>query len=128
MHIQIVTFELKGPTPRQYEESCNQIAGFFASAPGLLSKQWLSNPETNTFGGVYTWTDAAAMRDFLAREDVQRIYHNPAFANVSIREFGVLEGPTRVTNGVPATVEPTPTGDRASGDTEERAEPERIAA
>ncbi len=101
MHIQIVNFNLKDLAVSEFEEQCNQLAGAFAQIPGLLSKVWLADREANTFGGVYLWRDEQALRSYQATELFQTVIQNPHFANITVREFGVLEGPTRVTNGAP---------------------------
>ena len=69
--------------------------------PGLLSKVWLADRESNTFGGVYTWRDEQALRAFQGSELFQNVMRNPHLDNITAREFGVLEAPTRVTNGAP---------------------------
>jgi quinol monooxygenase YgiN len=99
MYIQIINFNLKDITVKEYEDICDQIAGAFAQVPGLLSKVWLADRETNTFGGVYTWRDQSALRSFQTTELFQNVIHNPNLANITAREFSVLETPTRVTRG-----------------------------
>ena len=101
MHIQIINFNLKDTTVSEYEDLCNQMAGAFAAVPGLLSKVWLADRDSNVFGGIYTWRDEQALRAYEATELFQNVIQNPHFANITAREFGVLEGPTRVTNGAP---------------------------
>ena len=101
MHILIVNFNLKDMTVSEFEDLSNEIAGAFAQVPGLLSKVWLADRETNTFGGVYTWRDEQALRAYEATELFQNDVQNPHFANLTAREIGVLEAPTRVTNGAP---------------------------
>lgn len=101
MHIQIINFNLKDLTVNEYEELCNEVAGAFAQVPGLLSKVWLADRETNTFGGIYIWRDAQALRAYETTELFQNVVENPHLANITVREFGVLEAPTRVTNGAP---------------------------
>ena len=32
--------------------------------PGLLSKHWPADEETNTYGGVYVWRDREAMEAY----------------------------------------------------------------
>jgi hypothetical protein len=71
MHIQIVNFNLNDISTQDYENSCNEIAQAFADLPGLQSKYWLADKENN----------------------------NPAFKNVSSKDFRVLEGPTKTTRG-----------------------------
>ena len=101
MHIQIINFNLKDTTVSEYEDLCNQMAGAFAQVPGLLSKVWLADRDANVFGGIYAWRDEQALRAYEATELFQNVVQNPNFANITAREFAVLEGPTRVTNGAP---------------------------
>jgi quinol monooxygenase YgiN len=102
MHIQIVNFNLKDLTVDEYEELCNTVAGAFAQVPGLLSKVWLADHASNTFGGIYTWRDEQALRAYETSELFAAVVQNPHFANITVHEFGVLDRPTRVTNGAPA--------------------------
>ena len=51
MHIQIINFNLKGISRDEYEAVNDEIVGVFASMPVLVSKTWLANEETNTYGG-----------------------------------------------------------------------------
>src|SRR6266699_2610612 len=64
VHIQIVNFHLNGIDETQYRQACELEAPTFAAIPGLLSKVWLVDQSTNTYGGVYTWRDRQAMEDF----------------------------------------------------------------
>ena len=58
MHIQIVNFHLKGLSHNDYAKACEEVFGpAFTQVDGLLSKIWLANAETNTYGGIYTWKD-----------------------------------------------------------------------
>jgi len=57
MYIQIINFNLSKMTPAEFEKLCEALAPQFAALPGLISKVWLSDPASNTFGGVYTWRD-----------------------------------------------------------------------
>ena len=49
MHVQIITFNLKGLSDEEYRSHCEAIAPAFAQLPGLLSKTWLANAETRSF-------------------------------------------------------------------------------
>jgi hypothetical protein len=55
MHIQIVNFRLEGMGEEDYRGIAEAIAPAFANLPGLVSKTWLADPETDTYGGVYVW-------------------------------------------------------------------------
>ncbi len=106
MHIQIVTLNLKDMTHEQWVQACDEtFAPAFAAVEGLLTKVWISDPAANTYGGVYTWRDKAAMEQFLQSELFATVANHPNLENIASQDFGVLEGPTRVTRGlVEATV------------------------
>ncbi|MBC8244465.1 MAG: YdhR family protein [Verrucomicrobia bacterium] len=100
MHIQIINFNLKDLSRHDYEGSCNEIAQAFADLPGLQSKHWLADEENNTYGGVYIWESREAMQRYLESELFSQVASNPAFENVSSKDFEILEGPTRATRGL----------------------------
>ena len=97
MIIQVVNFHLKGLSDADYRNVCDGIAPELARVPGLVSKVWLADEASNTYGGVYTWTDRQAM-DAFARSDFFKAFAaNPNFANITSAVFGILEGPSQVT-------------------------------
>jgi quinol monooxygenase YgiN len=102
MYIQIVNFNLRNMTPLEFEKLCDGFAPQFVNLPGLLSKVWLADPATNTFGGVYTWQDRAASEAYTRSELFKAVASHPNLANISSRGFDVLEEPTRQTRGFPA--------------------------
>lgn len=97
MHIQIVNFRLKGITRRDYEALCEQVAPAFGDLPGLISKVWLADEQANTYGGVYTWRDRAAMEAFLKTDLFRTVATHPNLADIVSRDFAVLEAPSTVT-------------------------------
>jgi quinol monooxygenase YgiN len=97
MHIQIVNFNLKDISDADYRSVCDGLADVFAQMPGLISKVWLADEQANTYGGVYTWVDRAAMETYLRSDIFNAITANPNFANITSRDFDVLEGPSRIT-------------------------------
>ena len=97
MHILIINFNLNDLSRAQYEEVCDSLAETFAAVPGLVSKHWLANEETNTYGGVYVWENKQSMLDFQASELFASVGSNPAFANITANDFEVLAGPSSVT-------------------------------
>ena len=99
MPIQIINFNLEGLNFDEYTLLCNNVAQAFAEVPGLISKIWLSDPDTNTFGGVYTWKDPQAMEAFTRSALFNDVSSHPNLVNISSKDFGVLEGPNRITNG-----------------------------
>ena len=97
MHIQIINFRLDGLTPEGYVALCDQLAPSFAAMPGLLAKVWLADDASGTYGGVYTWRDRASME---AANVFAMVQGHPNFGDATTRDFGILEGPTRVTHGL----------------------------
>ena len=100
MHIAVVNFRLKDLSHEQFTAICEELAPAYAATPGLLSKVWLSDPTGNVYGGVYTWDDRSAFRAFTASELANAVVTHPNFTELVIKDFAVLEGPTRVTRGV----------------------------
>lgn len=97
MHIQVVNFLLKGITRREYEAACEELAPAFAAVPGLISKIWLADEHSNTYGGVYTWRDRSAMEAYLKSDLFRSVATHPNLADMTSRDFSVLEAPTKVT-------------------------------
>src|SRR5262249_54081287 len=97
MIIQIVQFRLVGISDAQYSEHAEQVAPHFRQLPWLVSKVWLANAETNTYVGVYTWKDRAALEQYRASETYAQMMGNPHFVELTDREFAVLAQPTGVT-------------------------------
>lgn len=100
MHVQIVNFQLNGIDEAAYAAACEELAPAFTELPGLLSKVWLADAETNTYGGVYLWADRESFDAYTRGEIFAGIGSNPGFTNVTSRDFGVLEAPTAVTSAL----------------------------
>ena len=78
----------------------DQMAPTFASMPGLISKVWLADTASNTYGGIYTWTDRAAMENYIKGDIFKSVLSSPNLVNASSRDFDVLAGPTQVDRGL----------------------------
>ena len=100
MHIQIINFHLEDISEEDYRGLTESIAPAFADLPGLVSKTWLANLETNTYGGVYVWRSREAMEDYKKTDIYKGMLANPHLDGVTSKDFGVLETPTRVTSGL----------------------------
>ena len=97
MIIQVVNFNLKDLSDADYRSACDGLAPELARVPGLISKVWLADETSNTYGGVYTWVDQQSM-DAFARSDFFKAFAaNPSFANMRSKAFGILEGPSQIT-------------------------------
>ena len=66
----------------------------------LISKRWLANEETNTYGGVYFWETKQHMQDWMDSQIFKDIGANPAFANAKVTDFEMIESLSAVTRGV----------------------------
>ena len=99
MHIMVVNFNLEGISEDDYLGIVEPIAPAFAGLPGLISKTWLANDETNTYGGVYLWQDRGSMEAYKQTDIYKGMLANPHFENVTVTDFAVVENATRVTRG-----------------------------
>ncbi len=104
MQVLVVNFNLAGVTEPQYEGLCDQIAPAFAAVPGLVSKLWIKNSDTHTYGGVYLFRDREALEQFTRSDLFKGVQAHPNLANVTANAFEVQEAPTRVTHGLAAAV------------------------
>ena len=100
MHVQIVSFQLNGIDDAQYRDACDDEAPAFAAIPGLMSKIWLADQSTNTYGGVYIWRDRQALQTFVGSDLFRGFASDPQLTNFTSRDFDVLETPTEVTHGL----------------------------
>jgi Putative mono-oxygenase ydhR len=103
MHIQVVNFHLQGLSDADYRTACDGWAPAFASVPGLVSKVWLADEATNTYGGVYTWVDQTPMIAFASSELFKAVVTNPNLVDITSRDFSILDGPGVITQARIAT-------------------------
>jgi quinol monooxygenase YgiN len=95
--IQIIQFRLAGISKAEYLGHAELLAPRFRQLPGLVAKVWLANADTNTYGGLYTWRDRAALEQYRASETYAQLISNPHLVELSDREFAILPRPTQVT-------------------------------
>jgi hypothetical protein len=105
MHIQVIHFNLKGVSEGEYYQLCDELAPTFAKVPGLLAKTWLANPCKNTYGGIYLWESKQAMSAFMQTELFCAVKAHPHLANLTSKDFAVMEGPSHVTRGLTAAMQ-----------------------
>ena len=101
MQILIVNFNLDGLSGEEFASSADDVAPAFAAVPGLISKFWLADRAEGIYGGVYVFESEKAVGDFLGSDLFAAVGSTPGLVNISVRRFGVLDGPTRVTRGFP---------------------------
>ena len=97
MYIRIVTFGLAGPTDEQYRSIATSIADSFNDWPGLLAKVWIGDAASNRYGGIYLFQSATAAQASRSAPQFVAMAADPAFANLTIEEFDVLDEPSRTT-------------------------------
>ena len=101
MHIQIVDLTVEGLSQDEFAKVAGELAPAYSNIPGLISKVWLTDPETNACcGGVYTWENRAAMEAFAETELFKAAMSHPNLNVISASDYGVMEAPTRVTHGL----------------------------
>jgi heme-degrading monooxygenase HmoA len=100
MHVQVIKFHLKDVSEDDFRAHADEAAPVFAVLPGLISKVWLANRATNTYGGLYTWASREAMEEYAKSDLFKAIATNPGLADVTSIDFDVLEEPTSVTRGL----------------------------
>ena len=99
MHVQIINFSLNDLTHDAYSNACNDIAETFANLPGLISKHWIANPETNTYGGVYIFDSKESHDAFVESKLYAGVKGNPSFINFSGKSFENIGSLAKHTRG-----------------------------
>jgi hypothetical protein len=100
VQILIVNFSLDGLSEEDFASACDELAPAFAAVPGLVSKVWLADRADGIYGGVYTFESGAAADEYLQSDLWAGVGATPGLVNISVRRFGILDGPTRVTRGL----------------------------
>jgi hypothetical protein len=86
-----------------FEHGCRDVAHHIANVPGLVWKAWIVNASRGEAGGVYLFESVEATDAFLNGPLVAQLEQNPAFEEVRIRRYDLLEEPSAMTRfAVPA--------------------------
>jgi Putative mono-oxygenase ydhR len=97
MYARIVTFRLDGVPAAQYRNHAAAVAPAFTAWPGLVAKVWIADDDAGTYGGIYLFADRASADRTRDTDVFRSMATNPAFAELSVREFDVLDEPTAIT-------------------------------
>ena len=100
MNILIVRFNLEGLTHDEFVSSTDEAAPHWAAIEGLISKHWIANEETNTYGGVYLFENEKSMLDYKSSPLCDQLLATPAFVNFEITDYHLLESPSKVTRAI----------------------------
>jgi hypothetical protein len=108
MSVLIINFQLNGVSDEQYRALVESAAPVFTTVPGLISKVFLADAESNTYGGVYFFESRAAIEAYLQSEIVAGLKAN-SFTGVTAKIFDAIEAATAVTQGpLPIVATPVP--------------------
>ena len=88
---------MRGSNSRRYDAVGIEAASLFTKVPGLISKHFLEDDDTNTYGGVYVFADQESLDNYLKSDLFEMINSNPKWPNVTTRIFGVIEAPSLIT-------------------------------
>jgi heme-degrading monooxygenase HmoA len=97
MHVQVVTYGLRGITEDEYLEACQEETATFAGIAGLLAKLWLRDRDTKTYGAVYLWRDRQAYDNYVKGDIWASVQGDETLSGVTCRDFEVLEDLTAAT-------------------------------
>jgi hypothetical protein len=82
-----------------FERDFGSVAAEIAKVPGLRWKVWLFNEAESSGGGCYLFDDETSLLGYLGGPVVTALKSHPAFSELCVQTFAVLEGPTAVTRG-----------------------------
>jgi heme-degrading monooxygenase HmoA len=99
MHVLIAAYHLRGASPAEYAELCEQLAPAFAAVPGLVSMTWLANDMTGAYGGFYVFESKAAFDAFVSSELFATLSTHRSLADVVTSDFSIAPVPSSITRG-----------------------------
>jgi hypothetical protein len=97
MYARIVSFTLTGPSHDEYLTNATAMAGEFNTWPGLHAKYWLADRTQRRYGGFYLFENVDAARLSRTTALFDQMMANPAFGDLTIQEFDILDEPTAIT-------------------------------
>jgi hypothetical protein len=109
MHALFITFR-SSVAPAELQEDFTRFAEALrdGSAPGLAGKTWLV--DGSTVGGFCVFEDREAADGYLAGEIATVVGSNPAFSDLRVERYDVIEALSRITNGVGMAAAGSPIG------------------
>ncbi len=101
MQAQLITYHLADISQAEYlKQMVEPDAPVLAKVRGLISKLWLADEATDTFGGFYLWENKTAMEDFMHSDLVKAVVSRPFVQNVSSVDFEVNQNASVITRGL----------------------------
>ena len=93
-----INFKLNIPAGA-YASNSREVVEAIAAVSGLRWKIWILNEEEKEAGGIYFFDTDQALNDYLSGPLVAGMKNHPAFANVTVKRFQVIEELTSITRG-----------------------------
>lgn len=83
----------------EYIQALKPLTADILNISGLRWKIWLINEVECTAGGLYLFDDSPSIESFLASPLMTGLKQHPAFTDILILPFAVLEAETKATYG-----------------------------
>lgn len=106
MHALFVNYRLRHAAPAEHAELRLQLAPALAAVAGLVSKTWLENRSSGSYGGFYVFESKAAFDRFVASELFEMTYRQPTVADLKTCDFAIDHASTALTRGPTETRRP----------------------
>ncbi len=100
MHILIVRFNLEGLSHDDFIASTDDAAQHWAAIPGLISKHWISNESTNTYGGVYLFESKTDLDAYKESDLCAQLLATPNFVNFEVTDYELIENASCITRAI----------------------------
>jgi hypothetical protein len=96
----LLQVNFKFNVPRSdYEKAAVELAGPFSEVEGLRWKVWLMNEAGSEAGGIYLFDSESALKSYLEGPLAAKVSSHPAFSDMTVKQFDVLDDPTAITRG-----------------------------
>lgn len=102
----IITFNLEGMTDEDFKAMGEEAGPAFAAVPGLLAKIWITDPESNTYGGIKLFRDSESLDTYLESDLFKSVAGNPSFVNGKTQRYTVIDELTVQTQPSITVVQP----------------------
>ncbi|MCG3675268.1 YdhR family protein [Aliarcobacter butzleri] len=100
MYITYVTFNLSGIDENAYSEAVKSLASSYAQVPGLISKIWIKQSNSGTYGGMYFWSSKKDYENYLKSELYKTVSNHPNLVNFNTVCYEDMPEGTSITAGV----------------------------
>jgi hypothetical protein len=100
MHALVISYSLRGATPGEHAELCEQLAPAVAAVRGLTSTTWLTNPAAGRYGAFFVFETKPDFDRFVASELFAAIASHSTIDGLVATDYAISDRPTAVTSGL----------------------------